>query len=272
MKILFLGAGNMGQAIIKGILSGNTFKAEDITVYEIDENTRKKAVDLYRIHSITDLKNNTVRFDAVIVAVKPQSFTTFETDTEISSLIAQLTSHTMIISIMAGVSIQTLKDKFKNCSRFIRVMPNTPALIGEGMSVLSFSEHIPKEMMEQAVSIFQSIGKTEILDEKYLDAVTGLSGSGPAFVFLFVESLIQGGILSGLAKPVAEKLAIQTVLGSVSMLDGSRTIEEYRHMVTSPAGTTIEGIRTLEENNVRYAVMQAVKNASDRSKELGKKS
>jgi pyrroline-5-carboxylate reductase len=150
-------------------------------------------------------------------------------------------------------------------------MPNTPALVGEAMSVLAKSNDVTTEELQIAKEIFESIGQVEVLPETALDAVTGLSGSGPAFVMMFIEALTQGGILCGLTKNTAEKLAIQTVLGSAKMASQTDTsVEQLRHAVTSPGGTTIAGVAALEENSFRNSVIKAVRAACLRSEELGK--
>jgi len=269
-KILFLGAGNMGQAIIGGILKKNIFKSNEISIYEINDSTKKTVIEKYKVNELTVIDSNISKFDYIILAVKPQTFSGFSSDGIMKNIPKLLNKNQIVISIMAGVTISKMVAFFGNETSIVRVMPNAPAFVGEGMSVLAPSEQVDKEKLQFVKNIFESIGLAEIMEEKYLDAVTGLSGSGPAYVFMFVEALTQGGIFSGLAKPVAEKLAVQTVLGSIKMIEGSKSVEDLRHMVTSPAGTTIEGVSVLEANGFRSAVMEAVKAATERSKELGK--
>ena len=237
----------------------------------MDDLTKNKVINKYKVIECKNLKEEIEQFDYIFIAVKPQVFLSFDDEPTMNFVKGAVKKNQVVVSIMAGVSIDKIKQFFGVETPVVRVMPNTPAFIGEAMSVLSFSKDVNKISLEKIEDIFNSIGKTEVLDEKYLDAVTGLSGAGPAYLFLFIEALIQGGIYSGLNKQVSEKLAVQTVLGAVKMIDGSKTIEELRHMVTSPGGATIEAISTLERMAFRGAVIDAVKASTDRSKELGKK-
>ena len=269
MKTLFIGAGNMGSAIIGGILKKKLLHAEEIFIYEINKAAKEKAIKKFKINEFIDINSSISEFDIIVIAVKPQSFKNFINDDKMSELQNLVTDKQLIISIMAGITIERLQEFFKN-SPIVRAMPNTPALIGKGMTVISYSNKVSTSNLESAKNIFNSIGKIEVLEEKYMDAVTALSGSGPAYVFTFIESLIQGGILCGLSKEVSQKLATETILGSVLMVDESKSIEELRHNVTSPAGTTIEALTALEKNNFRYAVIEAVRAAKRRSEELSK--
>jgi pyrroline-5-carboxylate reductase len=270
-KILFIGAGNMGQAIINGIITKNIFKKEDISIYEISEITKKSVIDKFGVNECKNLDLSIYDYEMIFFAVKPQVFNDLIFDDKTKKLKDFFNKDQIIISIMAGIPISKIQSFLGQDKNVVRVMPNTPALIGESASAISHSDNIQKEKLDTIVKIFGSIGIVEILDEKYLDAVTALSGSGPAYVFTFIESLVQGGILCGLSKPIAEKLAVQTVLGSVKMIGGNKSIEELRHMVTSPAGTTIEALSVIEKNGFRGIIMEAVSKAYNRAKELGAK-
>ncbi len=269
MKILFIGAGNMGSAIIGGICD-KVMSKDDIYVYEINQTARDTITNKYGIHSI-DGFDNIGQFDLILFAIKPQVFVRFACDNA-KTFKDKLSADNTIVTIMAGISIDKIQNAFGKIPT-VRVMPNTPALVGESMSVLACSPEVDSAKMDFVKKIFDSIGKTQILDESYLNAVTGLSGSGPAYVYMFIEALTAGGILSGLAKPLAEELAVQTVKGTIAMIEHSKdnTVEELRHAVTSPGGTTIAGLAKLEECGMRNAVIQAVKAATDRSEQLGKK-
>lgn len=268
-KVLFIGAGNMGQAIINGMLKSGSYSTNDIYFYEPYEAVKKNVIEKYGIKNIEKTDSGISKFDIIMLAVKPQIFNTFN-QSEMNILPELTTQSQVIVSIMAGVSINRIGDFFKNSSQIVRVMPNTPALIGEGMSVLAKASEVSESNMTVVKEIFSSVGLVEVIDESLMDAVTGLSGSGPAFVMAFIESLTQGGILSGLSKSVSEKLAVQTVVGSSLMaLSSGLTVEELRHMVTSPGGTTIHGVAALEENGFRNSVIKAVNKAYLRSKELG---
>ncbi len=267
-KILFIGAGNMGSAIIGGMGKKSLTQNNHIAFYEPDQAVRKRVETTFNIEAIDDLEDRISMFDIVVFAIKPQVFMGLKD----SPITKNISGEQTIISIMAGVTIATIAEFIPNALQIVRVMPNTPAMIEEGMSVLCKSDTTSEESMADALEIFGSVGQTEVLAESYIDAVTGLSGSGPAFVLMFIEALTQGGVLSGLPKPVAEKLALQTVYGTTKMaMCEGKSVEQLRHMVTSPAGTTIAGVATLEANGFRHATMQAVYQATNRSKELGKK-
>ena len=269
-KILFIGAGNMGSAIIKGLNKKANFGYE-IFFYEPEESVRNEIAVKLNAVAVTQIDEKIADFDTIVFAVKPQVFRNFPKDEKMALLSKFVTEKQLVLSIMAGIPIATIKDFLLNAKKIVRIMPNTPALVGEAMSVLAPSSEVSSEDIEFAKEIVESIGQVEVLSENALDAVTGLSGSGPAFVMMFVEALTQGGILCGLTKKTAEKLAIQTVLGSTKMASESGlSVEELRHAVTSPGGTTIAGVAALEENSFRNSVIKAVRAACIRSEELGK--
>jgi len=270
-KVLFIGAGNMGQAIIAGVLKKSLYSKEDIYIYEINESTKNHVIKSYGVKELPVIDSKISEFEVIILAVKPQTFLSFGKDPVMLKLPDLINSNQTVVSIMAGITISKISSLIGKDIGIVRIMPNTPCLVGEGMSVLAPSENVKTHNLEEVKMIFNSVGLVEVMDEKSLDAVTGLSGSGPAYVFLFIEALTQGGILSGLPKNTAEKLAIQTVSGSLKMIDGTKSVEELRHMVTSPAGTTIEAISVLESKGFKSAVMEAVRAATNRSKELGAK-
>ncbi len=268
-KILFIGAGNMGQAIIDGLIRSKTVSQDNISFYEPYVVMRDFVKNKFEIKSVETIDSTISQFNIIILAVKPQVFKSFHED-DISLKLSQYsTKSQLIVSIMAGINIAKIGEFFKNSKEIIRVMPNTPALIGKSMSAIAHSKEVSESNIATVKAIFHSIGEVELVEEKLIDAVTGLSGSGPAFVLAFIESLTQGGILSGLPKHIAEKLAIQTVAGTALMAQtGDKTVEELRHMVTSPGGTTIQGMAALEENGFRNSVIKAVYSAYTRSKEL----
>ena len=269
-KILFIGAGNMGSAIIKG-LNKKADLGYEIFFYEPEVSVRCEIAAKLNAVAVTQIDEKIADFDTIVFAVKPQVFRNFPKDEKMAHLSKFVTEKQLVLSIMAGIPIATITDFLLNAKKIIRIMPNTPALVGEAMSVLAPSNDVATEDIEFAKEIFESIGQVEVLSENTLDAVTGLSGSGPAFVMMFIEALTQGGILCGLTKKTAEKLAIQTVLGSTKMASESGlSVEELRHAVTSPGGTTIAGVAALEENGFRNSVIKAVRAACIRSEELGK--
>lgn len=274
-KLLFIGAGNMGEAIISGIIKNNCYKQKDIFIYEINKTTKEKVISKYNVCEYQNIDNNISQFDIIILAIKPQTFLSIEKDKELIKLKNLLTQKQIIVSIMAGITINKIKRVIGENATIVRVMSNTPALIGMGMSVISYSENVPETKKEEIRKIFDSIGKTEIMEEKYIDSVTALSGSGPAYLFMFLQGLIEAGVLIGLSKDISERLAIQTILGSIEMAkierdNKGKTIEDLTYMVTSPGGTTINAIKVLEKNSFRGVIMKAVEKAYQRAIELGK--
>jgi len=270
MKILFIGAGNMAQAIINGIIKNNILPAGNINIYEIDEKKREEVKNKYNIGIQNEINDTISKYNILILSVKPQIFKTFKDNNIMNKIPNFMNKDQLIVSVMAGITIKKINAFFINNNSIIRIMPNTPALIGKSMSVISPSKYVKKNNLDIVINIFKSIGEIEVLDEKHLDIVTGLSGSGPAYVFTFIEALTQGGVLCGLDKKTAEKLVIQTILGSTLMIDENNRVEDLRHKVTSPGGTTIAGLSVLEKKGFRSTVMEAVKKAAKRSKELGK--
>jgi pyrroline-5-carboxylate reductase len=257
----FIGGGNMAEAMIKGMLQSNI---KDIIVSEPRAERRDYLTNTYKIKTTFDNKMTVKLSDIVILAVKPQNM-----EEVLDEIKESLTDDKLIISIAAGITLSYLNSKL-NKSKIIRVMPNTPALVQEGMSVLSMQECIHNKEMDVVRSIFMSIGKVLVLPEKYMDAVTALSGSGPGFLAYFVESMIEGGIKVGLDKTIASELAIQTFIGTAKLLETGLQPTKLREMVTSPAGTTAEGLKVCEEKNLKDIIISVIEAATRRSKELGK--
>ena len=266
MKLAIIGLGNMGQAILSGILKQDIIKAENIIAAD-----KKFAASDYEVKSefkeitlTADNKKAAQKADYIILAVKPQIIEFVLEDIKSNA------DSTVIISIAAGVKTRLLAQYFGSNAKIIRVMPNTPALVAQGMSALYYSDPVEADEKAFVEKMFNSFGKTAEVKESEMDAVTGLSGSGPAFVYLFIEALADAGVLKGLARKTALKLAAQTVKGGAEMvLKSNKHPAELKDMVTSPAGTTIAGVETLEEKAFRSAVIKAVKKAAERSEELG---
>jgi pyrroline-5-carboxylate reductase len=221
----------------------------------------------YKVVAVSEATAVWAECKVVILAVKPQVVGAILNDSR-----EKIKAHHLLISIAAGIPLAVLEGAVsgRGC-RVIRVMPNTPAIVLKGASALSPGQGVSPEDLAVATGIFDAVGVSFVLDEIYLDAVTGLSGSGPAYVFTFIEALIDAGVKVGLARPVAQSLALQTVLGSVLLaLDGTRHPAELRAMVTSPGGTTIAGLHELEKGAFRALVTNAVEAATNRSCELGR--
>ncbi|HEX2958632.1 MAG TPA: pyrroline-5-carboxylate reductase [Chitinispirillaceae bacterium] len=267
IKIAILGCGNMGKALIGGI--SNAFGSKcSLTVFDLNPVALSGLPESVVIHRFEDWFQNPRDLpDIVILAVKPA---------DIASALKQigkpeLVSKPLWVSIAAGVTISKLSEHLPGESRICRVMPNTPALVGEGMSAFSLNQLCTQNDADTVSAIFNSIGKCVQVPEKLMDAVTGLSGSGPAYVFLFIEALIEGGVTAGLPLPVARECAIQTVIGAAKMVaSGSEHPAALKMKVMSPAGTTAQGCKTLEQHGFKHAVISAVGDAAKRSAELGK--
>ncbi len=266
MKLGIIGLGNMGSAILKGILQKNYIPNKDIFIYDIDEDKVKSLVHQYSVLS-RNLLDLCKESNVLLIAVKPAEVTDL-----LKSIINYLFKQ-VIISICAGISIEKYESILGTHSKLVRVMPNTPLLVGEGASCLSFNMNVTQQERDFVLKLFEKVGQAFEVPEKLLDAVTGLSGSGPAYVYLFIESLADGGVFAGLPRNLAIQLASQTVLGSVKMLlESNQHTSQLKDMVTSPGGTTIEGLSVLERNGFKGIVMDAVYKATLRSKELGKDS
>ncbi|NOX25642.1 MAG: pyrroline-5-carboxylate reductase [Deltaproteobacteria bacterium] len=266
-KIGFVGGGRMGEALIKGISRADLYSAEQIMAADPAEAQRQTLHKQYGIATFAEARDMVGECDIIILAVKPQIM-----GLVLDSLRDVVADKHLVISIAAGITLNFLESKLAdNGCRFIRVMPNTPALIQEGATAISPGLRADDDDMAKALAIFEAVGQAVILPEIYLDAVTGLSGSGPAYVFSFIEGLIDAGVKVGLARDAAQTLVLQTVLGSVKLAMASNEHPaKLRAMVTSPGGTTIAGLHEMERAGFQGIIMDAVEAATNRSKELGK--
>lgn len=261
----FIGGGNMAEAIIKGIIAGGT-APESILVAEPVATRRHQLAQQYNITTTADNRDVAAACKTIILAVKPQT-----APSVCSALKSDLTGAHLLISIMAGISCATLEGYFTAPPRVVRVMPNTPALVLAGATAAAPGKTATSEDLTAVEALFSQVGKCYRVDEKLMDAVTGLSGSGPAYVLTFIEALADGGVKNGLPRETALNLAIQTVLGTAKLLaETGEHPGSLRDKVTSPGGTTIAGLHALEKGSFRATVMNAVEAATIRSKELGK--
>jgi pyrroline-5-carboxylate reductase len=265
-KIGFIGGGQMGEALIRGLLQAQAVTADRLLVMEPDVVRRHLLEEEYGVMASDDPGFVWSACQTVILAVKPQIMAdVLRSNREL------ITADHLLISIAAGITLAFLEEHTPSSCRIIRVMPNSPALVLEAASAISGGPCATAADMNTAAAIFNAIGKTVMLEERYLDAVTGLSGSGPAYVFTFLEALIDAGLRVGLSRPVAETLVLQTVLGSTKMAMASNEHPaKLRAMVTSPGGTTIAGLHALESAGFNGIIMDAVEAATKRSMELGK--
>lgn len=266
IQVGFVGGGNMGEALIKGILSASLLQPDRVHVYDVIQPRLDYLKAHYGVAVCTSVAKLTAACQVIVIAVKPQNISEV-----LDQLGAQCTHNPLIISIAAGVTIATLSKRLPPEIPVIRVMPNTPALVLAGASALARRDGVSNEQMELAMTLFRAVGKAIEIDEKLMDAVTGLSGSGPAYVLLLIEAMIDGGVLMGIPRPTARELTVQTFLGAAQMLqETGKHPAELKDMITSPGGTTVRGLQVLEENSVRGALMGAVETATVRSKELGR--
>lgn len=265
-KLGFIGGGRMAEAMIKGILRAELVTPGDIWVVDPDATRRALLAETYGVAAREQAEEVWRSCDTVVLAVKPQVLGQLLEDQR-----TQVAARHLIISIAAGIPLALIEDKLAGTGcRVIRVMPNTPAIVQESASALSGGHHATADDLAVAKAIFDAFGTSVVLDEGALDAVTGLSGSGPAYVFSFIEALIDAGIKIGLSRPVAEKLVLQTVLGSVKLaMESGEHPAQLRAMVTSPGGTTIAGLHVMARAGFTGVIMDAVEAATSRSRELG---
>ena len=265
MKIGFIGGGNMGGAIIGGIINAGIADKSDIIVSDKNgaalENINKK----YGVSTEKDNKNTAQRSDMLFLCVKPQ-FLSSVTD-EIKDNIKE---GSVIVSIVAGKSLCALGAALGADKKIIRVMPNTPALVGEGMAALVPNENVSEDETGEVIRVFSSFGKCERVTENLMDAVTAVSGSSPAYVFILIEAMADAAVAGGMARDKAYTFAAQAVLGSAKMvIDTGKHPGELKDMVCSPAGTTIDAVAALEKNGFRNAVIEAMRACMEKSNRLG---
>jgi pyrroline-5-carboxylate reductase len=265
-KISIIGTGNMGEAIVSGLISSESSKPENIICTDIREGKLSSVKEKYGVDTTENNIQAVQVSNIVIYAVKPQIIASVLKETAHALDMSKL-----IISIAAGVPLAAIESCLKKDLRLIRVMPNIAAFVKESASVLAAGKNATKDDIQLAMAIFDSMGKSIFLKENILmDAITGLSGSGPAYIFLIVEALADAGVKVGLSREDSLFLSIQTVLGSAKLLMETREHPgKLKDMVTSPGGTAIAGIHTLEKGGLRTTLINAVEVATERSKELG---
>lgn len=260
-RLAIIGGGVMGEVLAKAVTATSLFDPAEVWV--IDHNPLKLEKLFQSTGVNTALKADALeQVELLLLAIKPDN---------VAEVLSQLPwQPDVAISIMAGIPISLLASFLGEETPIIRVMTNTPCLVNEGMSVLSPNEHVSSQQLQLTQSLFEGVGQCLVLPEKYLDAVTGLSGSGPGFIFLIVDALIEAGVLQGLPRGIARQLVLQTVLGSAKLIettDGHPA--QLRDMVTSPGGTTIAGIQVMEEYKIRATLLKTIETATRRSRELG---
>lgn len=263
-ELAIIGGGRMGEAIAGGLISAGTLAPDAIVVAEPDATRREELSAAHAVRCVPDAVQAVYGADIVLLAVKPQVID------EVTTCIAEELGDALVISIAAGISCARLESHLPSGTAVVRVMPNTPALVHEGMSVISGGSEATEEQVDLVRELFSALGKAIVLDERHQDAATAISGSGPAYVALVVDALARAGVRHGLPRQVAEDLALQTVSGTAALIDRTgQHPEQVIDAVASPGGTTIAAIEALEAGGLRAAFAAAVSAAVARAKELG---
>ncbi len=262
----FIGNGNMGRAMIGGIINANLFAAEDIIVSDIFEEGLKDVHKKLGVNVTTDNCELAKKADIIVLSIKPNLYPMI-----IKQIKDAVKEDAIIVTIAAGKAIADTEANFGRQMKVVRVMPNTPALVGEGMSALCPSEAVTEEEFKVIEDMFNSFGKAEKVQEYLMDAVTSVSGSSPAYVYMFIEAMADAAVLDGMPRPQAYRFAAQAVLGSAKMvLETGMHPGVLKDMVSSPAGTTIEAVAKLEEKGFRDAVISAMRACTKKSQEMSK--
>jgi len=265
-KIGVIGAGKIGAAIARGVIRAGLATKDQVLASDVSEALRQSISQELGVKATDDNRKVADFADIVILAVKPQIV-----DPVAKEIAGKLGEAKLLVSVAAGVPLSRLESHLTQGARVVRVMPNIPCVVGAGAAGFAGGAHATAADLEKVAAILNSFGIGLPVEEKYLDAVTGLSGSGPAYVFLFIEALADGGVQVGLSRDVALKLALQTVYGAAKMaLESTKHLGELKDEVTSPGGTTIAGLHALEQKGFKGTVMDAVLSATKRSQELGK--
>ncbi len=264
-QVGFVGTGNMGEALIHGLLHGHLCRPEQIFCSDTRPERLKAVREKYGVRGTSHNPEVVKQSEIIVLAVKPQIMKDV-----VEEIAKYLDLTKLIISIAAGVPLEAIESCAKKELKLIRVMPNICVSVQEGASAIASGKHVLKEDLMMAKSIFDSVGKSIFIEETLLDAVTGLSGSGPAYIFLMIDALADAGVKVGLSRQDALTLASQTVLGAAKMLiETGEHPGKLKDMVTSPGGTAIAGLHTLEEGGLRTTLINAVEVATQRAKVLG---
>lgn len=261
-KIGFIGCGNMASAIIGGLIKNAGILPEEIIVADTFPAALEKAADTFKVNTTSDNKEVAAKVDVLFLSVKPQYY-----ETVISEIRSTLTTEQIIITIAPGKTLSWLSERIGSSIKLVRTMPNTPALVGEGITGVCKNALVSDSEFEYVMTLLGSFGLAEAIDESLMDAVVSVSGSSPAYVFLFIEAMADAAVADGMPRAKAYKFAAQAVLGSAKMvLETGKHPGELKDMVCSPAGTTIEAVRVLEEKGFRSSVMEAMKACTAKAK------
>ena len=263
MKLGFIGTGNMAGAIIGGIIKNGVLKPEEIIGSDILEAGREKVHSLYGI-CVTDDNREAAKAEIVVLSVKPQYY-----EQTIAQIRDEITDEQVIVTLAPGKTLEWLQGQFGKDVKIVRTMPNTPAMVGAGMTVACANALVTKEELEKVLTILRSFGEVEVVSEHLIDAVVSASGSSPAYVFMMIEAMADAAVADGMPRPQAYKFAAQAVMGSAKMvLETGKHPGELKDMVCSPAGTTIEAVQVLEERGFRSAIIEAMRVCAEKSRNM----
>lgn len=264
MKLGFIGTGNMASAIMGGIIKNQIIPAEEIIGADLSAPGRERAQKQFGIHVTASNKEVVEKAEVIVLSVKPQ----FYADV-IREIKDDIRDSQIIITIAPGKTLAWLLEQFGKDVKIVRTMPNTPAMVGAGMTAACPNEHLTEEEVSYVRTLLESFSRVEIIPERLMDVVVSVSGSSPAYVFMFIEAMADAAVSGGMPRAQAYQFAAQAVLGSAKMvLDTGKHPGELKDMVCSPAGTTIEAVRTLEERGFRSAVFEAMKVCEEMSKSM----
>lgn len=265
-QIGFIGGGAIAEALIRGILNAGLVLPSQITANDISSERLDYLSSTFAIATTLDSQKIVQQADILFLTVKPQVIAGV-----LDTIAAKVAKTTIVVSVAAGVTIDTLQSKMSEVP-IIRVMPNTAVAVGEGMSAMALGKYATKAASDPVAQVFSAVGRVVTVSEDAMDAVTGLSGSGPAYTFVLIDALADAGVRVGLSRQASILLAAQTLLGAAKMvLETNEHPAKLRDMVTSPGGTTIAGVHVLEQKGVRAAMIDAVVAATNRSREMGKR-
>ena len=263
-KIGFIGCGNMGKAILSGIISSNKISKENIMVSTKTEQSKNNIKNEFGVEATLNSKEVARFSDILFLAIKPNIFKDVLLDIKES-----ISKDTIIISIAAGVTIDNIEEWLEDNFKIVRTMPNVPALVGEAISAIAPNKIVKQQELEEVCSIFNMFGKCEILEEKYFHGFIALCGSSPAYVFMFIEAMADAAVKLGIPRNKAYKMAEQAILGSAKLaLETGKHPGELKDMVCSPAGTTIEAVIELENSGFRSAIINALEKCAEKSKNM----
>jgi len=260
----FIGSGNMASAMMEGVIRAKLVDNKNIIASDKSEQALKTVEKKLGIVTTLDNKEVAKKADILILAIKPHHF-----EKVLQEIKENVKENSIVVSVGAGISLDFLKKNLKEGTKFIKTMPNTPSLVGEGMSAASLGENVSEEEVEEALEIFRSFGEIDVIDEKLMDGFTALCGSSPAYIYMLIEAMGDAGVKEGIPRALAYKMAAQSVLGSAKMvLETGEHPGTLKDNVCSPGGTTIEAVVSLEEGGFRSSIMKAMRLCAQKSESM----